>query len=79
MSPRTCRVALSLTGCHPRHEDERRSDEELLAQFRTQALLGPLGITPLVQVDAEEHFDVTAILRGIEVALGQSCHVQPAT
>lgn len=64
---------------HPRHEDEHRSDGELLAQLSAQAMLGPLGIAPLVHVNAEEPFDVPAILRSIEVGLGCSCHVQPAT
>jgi cytidylate kinase len=64
---------------HPRHEDERHSHEKLSTQLSAQAQLGPLGVAPLIRVNAEEPFAIPAILRDIEDVLGHSRHGQPAT
>lgn len=57
---------------HLRHEDRARADDALLAQLEAQAEFGPLGLAPVVRVDAEAPFDVPAILGDIEAALGDA-------
>jgi hypothetical protein len=54
---------------HPRHGDGLRTEDEQLAQLEAHALFGPLGLAPLVLVNAEEPFAVQEILHDIEGAL----------
>lgn len=57
---------------HAGHLDALRSRDDLLAQFREQAVLGPLGVGALVEVASSESFDIDDAMRRIERALQPS-------
>ena len=50
---------------HPAHGDSTTDPTELLAQYRSHADLGPLGIGRLVAVDTDTTPDIVQVLRSI--------------
>jgi AAA domain len=50
---------------HPGHLDGRHSYVELLAGFTQQAALGPLGLSPLLEIDTETPPDCARLLAAI--------------
>jgi hypothetical protein len=63
--PRTAVTRFVERTRHPAHGDAVVDPSELLAQFRSLAALGPLGIGRLVEVDTEGTPNVVQILRSI--------------
>lgn len=61
---------------HAGHLDGRWSDAELLANFREQALLGPLRIGRLIEVRTEGTFEASDLVRQIEQAFEKARHEQ---
>lgn len=50
---------------HPGHLDQRWSRADLFATFSEQALLGPLRIGPLLEVNTEQAIDFDALLAAL--------------
>lgn len=63
--PRTAVTRFAERTRHPAHGDQASDPTELLAQFRSLAALGPLGVGRLVEVDTEATPDVVSVLRSI--------------
>jgi predicted kinase len=54
---------------HPGHLDGEMSHDDLLANLRQLALLGPLDISPRIDVDTSQEPDVTGLVAEIRGAL----------
>lgn len=61
---------------HPGHLDGQRAYAQLLAQFREQSPLGPLGVGSLVEVNTNEAVDAEVVLRQVNQAFEASRHPQ---
>lgn len=51
---------------HPRHGDHDRDEVVLLHQFTALAVLGPLGVGPVVHVDTSQQVDIANVAARVE-------------
>jgi adenylylsulfate kinase-like enzyme len=54
---------------HPGHLDSAKQLEDVLANFRTLATMGPLGIGKLIRVDTSNDIDFNRVVRDVKTLL----------